>query len=185
MFLLVVYFIEVIYLCSFSLAKDPARHDSENPTRKILGRLLYGEVTIRCHISISFPGNDSHQPRFNQETMLHLFVSTSVQESRVHATLTPFTALLSGSDHDYLDLSPRPEGTSASFSSPQRLAQRRIPLSRRPDVRDSLLSGSSTRIDSPSFTVCRFADQSKISNGTIRTKAIALALPEDASDVSK
>lgn len=40
-------------------------------------------------------------------------------------------------------------------------------------------------VDPYRFTVFRFADQSKIFNGAIRTKAIALALPEDASDVSK
>ena len=35
------------------------------------------------------------------------------------------------------------------------------------------------------FFAHRFADRSKIFNGAIRTRAIALALPEDASDVSK
>ena len=40
-------------------------------------------------------------------------------------------------------------------------------------------------VDSDRFSACRFTDQSKIFNGTIRTKAIALALPEDAADISK
>jgi len=40
-------------------------------------------------------------------------------------------------------------------------------------------------INSDQFSDHRFANQSKIFNGAIKTKAIALALPEDASDVSK
>lgn len=39
--------------------------------------------------------------------------------------------------------------------------------------------------NSDQFLFRRFADHSKIFNGAIRTKAVAVAMPEDASDVSK
>ena len=88
-------------------------------------------------------------------------------------------------DNDY----PRPADNHvpASPSSPQRLAQRKSTFAGRPDVssfpRNAFRRGDQLR--PINFSACRFADQSKVFNGAIKTRAIALALPQDASDVSK
>jgi len=87
------------------------------------------------------------------------------------------------------------------MTTPASPPDNQIPLPLLEALRDSLkghlhFPGDQTCVDplevppvgitnSARFSAHRFADQSKIFNGAIRTKAIALALPEDASDVSK
>lgn len=85
--------------------------------------------------------------------------------------------------------------TTLTFPLGQRVPQPDFQALRSSLKGDIHLKGDQKSVDSPNSSVQvadsnrifarRFADQSKIFNGAIRTKAIALAIPEDASDVSK